>query len=331
VLAFSDPEIIRMAREDYIPVVGDDWYERRRQDAEGKFFRKVSDEAGRGSYDVNGGSTRQSIYCLTASGKLLYAKNAGQLPGEMRKALRWGLEAWNKLPESERRPSAVHVPILKPDPPFSRTPPKDGLILKTYTRALKRTAKGGLEPADLRMNGVRVSPQLDHVWLTASEWHALVPSAPTVGQRLPLPKTLTERLCRYHLVDGTAGEPVSWRRPQVRSSKFTLVVQTVTAAQVDLRLEGAALMATNPEASSADRGYDVRLLGHLVYDRTQRRFQRFDVVALGDYWGKNPLYGVGPKERWPLGVVFELCVGRTPADLIPPQGSRDLYQYLPRH
>ena len=39
--AFADPEIIRMANDDYVPVTGDDWYQRRRQDQEGEFFRKV--------------------------------------------------------------------------------------------------------------------------------------------------------------------------------------------------------------------------------------------------------------------------------------------------
>ncbi|HZU34625.1 MAG TPA: hypothetical protein VFA18_01880 [Gemmataceae bacterium] len=329
-LAFSDPQIIRMAREDFIPVVGDDWYERRRQDAEGEFFRRVSDAAGRGNHDADGGPTRQSIYCLTASGKLLYAKNAGQLPSEMRKALRWGLEAWNKLPEAERRPGAIHVPELKPDPAFDRSLPSGGLILKTYTRALRRTAKGSLEPADVRMGGVRVSPQIDHVWITEPEWRALVPAEPKVGQRLPVPATLTQRLCRYHLVDSTIGEPVFWTAKQVRSARFNLVVEQVTPTGVRLRLEGTALLTTHPQIRYADRGYDVRLLGHLDYDREHRTFGRFDVVALGDSWGKNPIYNRGPKERTPLGVVFELSDGQTPADRVPPQGIRDRDDYLPR-
>src|SRR5262245_21704141 len=101
-----------MAREDFVPVVGDDWYQRRRDDAEGRFFRKVSDQAGRGSVAPNGGTTRQAIYCLTADGRLLAWKNAGQLPEEMRRTLRLGLERWRRLPEAERRPGAVAVEEL---------------------------------------------------------------------------------------------------------------------------------------------------------------------------------------------------------------------------
>src|SRR5947209_18003563 len=110
-----------MAGEDYVPVAGDDWYQRRRDDPEGRFFRRVADQ---GPRKGEGGSTRQGIYCLTAGGKLLYWKNAGQLPDEMRKALRYGLEKWKQLPESERRPGAVQVPPLhQTDPRYTRTPP----------------------------------------------------------------------------------------------------------------------------------------------------------------------------------------------------------------
>ncbi len=319
-----------MARENFIPVVGDDWYERRRQDAEGRFFRKVSDAAGRGSYDADGGVTRQSIYCLTASGKLLYAKNAGQLPSETRNALRWGLEAWHKLPAAERRPGAITVPELKPDPQFDRSPPPGVLVLKTYTRALQRSANGKLEPADVRMEGMRVSPQHDHVWITEHEWRSLTPANPKVGQQIDVPSSITQRILRYHLVDGTVGEPVFWTAQQVRSGQLKLRVTEVSPASIRLQLDGTGLLATSADVNHAGRGYDVRLKGHLEYDRHRKTFRRFDVVALGDYWGKNPIYNRGPSNRSPLGIVFELTDGRTPADRIPPQGMRDRGEYMAR-
>src|SRR5690348_3627197 len=131
-----------MAGEDYVPVAGDDWYQRRRDDPEGRFFRRVADQ---GPRKGEGGSTRQGIYCLTAGARLLYYKNAGQSPEEMRKALRWGLEAWNRLPEAERKPGALLVSDLgKVDPRYSRKPPPGGLILNVYARILDRDAKGEL-------------------------------------------------------------------------------------------------------------------------------------------------------------------------------------------
>src|SRR5436309_14380512 len=94
-----------MGTTDYVAVAGDDWYERRRQDAEGEFFRKVADE---GPRKGEGGSTRQGIYCLTADGKLLAYRNA-QNPDVMREVLRRGLAEWRKLPETTRKPGAPAV------------------------------------------------------------------------------------------------------------------------------------------------------------------------------------------------------------------------------
>src|SRR5438552_360651 len=110
-----------MANEEYIPVTGDDWYQRRRQDKEGEFFRKVADAAGRKG---EGGGTRQGIYCFTADGEILAYKNAGQNADVMRDVLKQGLAKWNRLPATKRKAGAVAVDGLdKTDARYTRTPP----------------------------------------------------------------------------------------------------------------------------------------------------------------------------------------------------------------
>jgi hypothetical protein len=328
VLAFADPAVIRLAQEAFVPVVGDDWYQRRRDDAEGRFFRAVSDQAGRGSRAPNGGSTRQAIYCLTASGKLLSCKNAGQHPGETLKGLRAGLDAWNRLPASERQPGAVRVGDFKPDPGFDRTPPPGTLILNAYTRALSRAGRSPYRRAESKTEGVPRGTQRDHLWLTEAEWKALLPANPKEGDTARVPDAVARRIFRFHLVDSTLGEPVPWERDEVRSGTLTVTVEEVGAAGVRLRLDGAALMATSADAARAARGYDVRLLGYLNYNARQKAIDRFDVVALGDCWGKNPVYDRGRPGRTPLGTAFELARGGGPADRVPPQGARWLPGYL---
>ena len=93
-----------MATEEFVPVACDDWYQRRRKDAEGEFFRAVSDQGPRGRV---GTDTRQGIYMLTAGGKLLAYKNAGQNAEVMREVLTDALRKWKKLPDGERAPGAV--------------------------------------------------------------------------------------------------------------------------------------------------------------------------------------------------------------------------------
>src|SRR5437660_6126201 len=112
--------MIRLATEKFVPISADDWYQRRRDDAEGEFFRMVADQ---GPRKGKGGSTRQGIYCFTADGKLLAYRNRPD-PNVMRETLRQGLTAWKKLPESRRKPAATKVDNLpQKDRRYTRTPP----------------------------------------------------------------------------------------------------------------------------------------------------------------------------------------------------------------
>lgn len=236
--------------------------------------------------------------------------------------LRRALDVWRALPASERRPGAIQIEDLTADPRFTRTPPPGGLILRSFTRALEGDAPDRLRAARIETYGAQAGPQHDHVWLTKSEWQALVPPNVHMDMQFPVPEPVMLRIFRYHLVDGTVGEPTFWSREQVRSGTMTLTVESVTASRVRLRLDGHALLATAAEGS--DRGYDVRLLGYLDYRPLEQAFERFDVVAQGDAWGGNPVYSAaeGRIGRRPLGVAFELASGELPSDRVPPQGAR---------
>lgn len=314
-----------MATEDYVAVAGDDWYQRRRDDAEGRFFRKVADQ---GPRKGEGGATRQGIYCLTASGKLLYWKNAGQLPDEMRKALRWGLDNWRRLPATERQPGAVEVPDLeRTDPRYTRKPPAGTLILSVSTRILDKVDGGKFCRGTCGVaGGDRVAR--DHAWILPSEWQALVPAGARVGSRAAMPAGIAERLVRFHLIDNTRGEPPMWEREQIRASDLTVTVEKANADRVQLRVEGRVLLATDADLAKADRGFDARVLGYLEYDYGRKVFHRWDVVAVGDHWGEGA-YTRGARDgRKPLGVAFEVAKGDSAGDQVPPQAAREVQRYL---
>ena len=46
-LTFADSKIIDVVNKNFVPVALVDWFQRRRQDAEGEFFRKVADQGPR--------------------------------------------------------------------------------------------------------------------------------------------------------------------------------------------------------------------------------------------------------------------------------------------
>jgi hypothetical protein len=325
-LAFADPEIIRLARDEYIAVAGDDWYQRRRQDAEGKFFRSVADQGPRKGI---GGSTRQGIYLFTANGKLLNFRNS-QDPTVMRDVLRLGLKRWKELPAEQRKAGAVKVPSLgKTDPRYTRTPPKDGLIVNVYTRILDHDSRGGLCKGGCKMKGADQAAH-DHLWLTGADWKALLPARAKVDSTFAMPAHLVRRIVRFHLLDNTRGEPPYWQKEHVRSSKMTLTVEEASSAGIRLRLDGSALLTTNAETAKASRGYDVRLLGYIHYNAKSKKIDRFNIVAVGDHWGEGHYTRGARPGRKPLGIAFELARGDTAADRVPPQAARDIGGYLSR-
>jgi hypothetical protein len=313
-----------MAVEDFVPVAGDDWYERRRDDAEGRFFRGVADQ---GPRKGEGGSTRQGIYCFTPDGQLLVYKNA-QDPAVMRDVLRQGLDAWNNLPAGRRQPGAVRVGDAgEVDAHYARTPPPGTLIVNVHTRILDHAGKGELCRGTCgTVGGDR--PALDHLWLTAEECRALVPKEPHQGDKVALPAAVAERILRFHLVDNTRGEPTMWRPDQVRSRDLTLTVEQADEDGFGLRLEGSALLASDADPDRAKRGFDMRLLGHLHYDGGKKVLDRFDVVAVGEHWGAGTYTPGARPGRTPLGIAFELAKGTSPADRVPPQAARELGEYL---
>jgi hypothetical protein len=316
--------MIKLATKTYVPVAADDWYQRRRIDDEGEFFRKVADQGPRKGV---GGSTRQGIYCFTASGKLLAFKNA-QNAEVMLETLKLGLRRWNALPAAERAAGAVKVPApARVDPTYARTPPEGGLILRSYTRILDRDEKGRYSRGECeRAGGDRAAR--DHVWLNKAEWQSLIPAEPRKGDRFGMPQAIGRRLLRFHLLDNTRGEPNAWAPGDVRQSDLTWVVRDVTEGSIDLELTGKALLATAADPMKAARGYDVALTGQLRYDRAKKAVTRLDITAAGDHWGHGTYTRGARKGRTPLGVSFELVAGKQPAERIPPQGAREANAYF---
>jgi hypothetical protein len=314
-----------MAREDFVPVALDDWYQRRRRDAEGTFFKKVysQDE----SRAVPDRPNRQGIYCFTAAGTLLAVKNAGQHVDVTRDELREALSKWEALPEAERAPGAVQVPDMKyPDTHYTPArPPVGCLVLDTFTRAFDFGAGGEPRKARSLTPGGDWAAR-DKLWVFEPEWKAMVAAGAKAGDSVPVPPALAYRLAAFHLRDNTTGQGPRWGRGEIRTRDFRLTVEEAGPAGVRLRLDGVALMATDADPDRAERGVDVRLLGYLNYDAAKGSFTRFDVLALGRCWGQAEHNGEGPPGRRPIGFLVQLA-GCTPYDVVAPDFMK-LQEYV---
>ena len=294
-------------------------------------------------------------YCVTAGGRLL---EEGGVEIDLRKAL----ERWKALPEAQRAPGAVQVGDLGPvDPRYAvPQPPAGGWILKTHARAFMRADDGSLRyltgkdlwfdkegkqtgetgPRSAESGSVRQA-QPDHVWLTESEGTSLMPAAPRTDDRFPVPAALADRLLRFHLNPlrfyGRSAQDALDRK-DVRGGELTLTVEAVAAGSVRLRLDGFARFGQAPPADVAKGtvacfegwGYEARVLGYVEYDPASRVLTRFDVVALGDYFGRLGL-GTGAASRvglQPIGFAFDLIKGDRPADRLPPGRVRTSASYF---
>ena len=173
------------------------------------------------------------------------------------------------------------------------------------------------------------------MWFTEAEWRSLIPAEPRAGERFPVSAAIRDRLFRFHLVpDITFGESNGWEPKQVRGGELELTVEEVSPIRVHLKLTGSAQLGLDYETAQAKsrngghsaHGYEPRLLGSLDYDRTQHRIDRFEIVALGAFYGT--LYGdnriLFRSGRTPLGVAFELVTADSPAAdrQVPPRAAR---------
>ena len=280
---FADPEIVELLKTRFVPVAIDQAYQRRQQDAEGEFYRRLAGQGPRNDFK----KTTQGLYIGTAGGRLL-AFNNNRGPDRIRRLMRKALDDY--------RPEQVNdLDAGEPDPRYSPTPPEGGLIVRVNASVL-----GGYEKTDDRWQKMFQSAlSRDNFWITGDEHRELV-----AGR---VPRSLARRLARFHLIDNTRGEPPMWRDDAVKD--------------LTLALSGGKLSGrVHLETPSGDRGYECQLVGIVAVEKD--RVTRFDVVAKGQFWGQGRYTRGAPEGKFTLAVALRLADGSDVADRIPPQGSR---------
>jgi len=277
-----------LLRTQFVAVAIDQAYERRQQDAEGRFYRKFAGQGPRKDFQ----GTTQGFYIATAAGELLLFNN-NRDPAKLRRLTAQALERFRKGDAAKAQVAAIQHG--RTDPRYAVRPPEGGLVVRARGKVL-----GGYEPTDEPFRkAVQQALSRDNLWITAGEHRELVDGG--------LPTALLHRIARFHLVDNTRGEPPMWRSAEVR--------------QIDVEREGARLHGRVRLATEdGKRGYDAHLLGFVESDGEQ--VTRFELVALGAFHGEGRYTRGAPEGTFPYAVAFTLADGRDVADGIPPQGSR---------
>ncbi len=287
---FSDPEVIELLKEKFVPVAVDLWPLHRSEDAEGEFYRKVANQGPR-----KVPQNTQGLYAFDAEGRLLgfthRAHEFGDRPEQVRNLLRKVLADFQFQP-----PDAALVSDGRKDPRFPQAP-EGGLVLDVTSRVLG----GASEPRSELERIFQASMGVDHLWVRKDEAEALARGA--------FPESLAKRIARFHLIDNTRGEPPLWEPEEVRAHEVALAVGT---------LSGHARM----ETASGRRGAELDLRGEV--ELKDGKVVRFDLVAKGVFWSEGGRgRSAAPKGRYPVAIAFRRAEGNDEANRVPPQGLRE--------
>ena len=251
-----------------------------------------------------GVSLGNSMFLCTADGKVV--------PGFQDKFIGLWLGNWQKMSDAERRPGAVKLEERGEYKESPRNPKAiaGGLFIKTYMRALDKDAKGELFAPEKLSLGisktvVKAEPNRDFLWIKAEEWQAMVPAQPKKGDTFPMPAAISQRMFRFHILDGACCLPGYRKTTDIQAGELSLTVEEVTASELKLGLRGAARLG----AKTPYEEYDIA--GTLVYDLAGKALTRFDAVALARAAAHKD--AASGKLLW-LGVAFELGSAARPAD-----------------
>lgn len=303
--AFSDPDVIAVLRDAFIPVAVNCSGLPRRPGPDGEYFRLIA-EQGHYAGRVHPTDTRQGQYCATPRGELLASGNVRQAR-PLLEMLHRALAAGGGRGAGEPLPA---------DGPAGRIPPAGGLVLRVWARDLPR-------PQPVAEEWHRRAFNLDHVWLTAEEGAGLLPAEVRPGAAADWPRQVLWRIARFHLLDTVRGESPPWPQDAVRVAELRTVVRDRAGTTTRLALEGRVRIewthrwrrdvdGTPLESGS---GMDLELGGSAEWDGTA--FRALELVAAGPRWGRSQYNArEGDPGPAPIGFLFELAAPGQPGGLL---------------
>jgi len=285
------------------------WRLQRGSEADCVFFQRTINAGER----ITDRGSRQGVWVLAPGGVVLAHVNSRDVERVLT-CLEQGLAAWETLPEERR-----HLPAdveLTPAHRWESNCPTDGLVLERISR-------------ELDPEGLAAAPRerwnRDLVWLSAEEVAGLVPAEVAVGDSFALP-LLAQRLARFHLVDDPRGQTLPYAPSEVARARLIARVTARTEVGLELVLRGATRAATDGSWRLGDNlwrpahgiahGMECTLLGRATFDPVARRFETFELAAVGRRWGRTENNGRGA-DIAPSLVAFHLQLAPTELRLPP--------------
>ena len=189
-LIFSDPEIVKMLKDDFVPAAIDQWYQRRQKDAEGEFYRKIAKQGPRNDFKL----TTQGRYVAAPDGTLLaFNNNRGseKLKNLMKESLvQFATNDYDMAP----------LEIVNRDPMRHARPDQATTVIRINAKMLLDNKKKAQDWTAVFHDAISA----DNLWVLDDELPELVSTISKDGE---IPVRIARRIARFHLVDNTRGEP----------------------------------------------------------------------------------------------------------------------------
>jgi len=283
------------------------WRLQRGSDADCVFFQRMVNEGER----ITDLGTRQGLWICAAGGRVLARVNTRDVPAVLA-TLERALVDWEGLAEGER--VLPEDAGLEPEHRWEMSFPADGLALEATARDLSgplEVAPGPDAPRSPYWNR-------DYVWFSAEELARSLPPAELVpGSALELP-LVARRLARFHLVDNVRGQTLPFAAEELVEARLEARVAARVGSQIVLSLRGETHAASDGDWLLGDstwepdetlaHGVRCSLVGEAVWDLEAGALTRFDLLALGERWGRTDHNGRrGSEEASPIGFHLGLA------------------------
>ena len=222
----------------------------------------------------SGATTKQGLYLMTPDADHLSGHFGRHDKDATLRVLNEALTTWRELVRDKKYKTK---PVPEPeggtwdaDGVCERAGGEHGanaaLILKVFARDM---------PGQHQANDGAMKGAFNQTWLDFDEAQ-LLGFLPADGARKgEVRDAVFRRLAQKVLVDNVRGQTPDWRDNQMVTAKLETEVASVKRGKATIQFVGEF------EAGDARHGMKLSLYGEAIYDQASKRFERFELVAIG--------------------------------------------------
>lgn len=269
-----------------------------------QLVERFAKQAPKEAWDGREGQSSQGIYLMGPQGEFLGGRPGFVEPNIILGQMRGAVEKWRTVRTANNYANA-------PIPAVGLNPPGDAagqpMILKVAVRDLPRW-KG--DQRGERLENIDLPNPLSNPrrWAWNAGWVGFSNPADWVTDstiEVAVAEYSAKHFAKRALIDSVHGQAPYWDNAHVRAVRLTKKRTAATGDRVTLVYQGEIDLKANSVT------YRPKVYGEAVWNRSLRRFESFELVAIGNRSGGWPLSRETPDHgAAPMGVAVTLFRSR---------------------